>query len=81
MIRKMRAETGEPRWTLDEDISSLPQMHSEIPLVDALYRLSLGEFRKNVRPDGAFNAGAKWARVWTRDVSYSILLSLAMLDP
>lgn len=69
------------RWVLQDDISAYPQMRSTIPLVDALYNMSLGELRKDTRPDGAFNAGANWEGVWTRDVSYSILLSLAAIQP
>lgn len=68
-------------WHLDEDISGYPQFHSAFPLSDALYNLSLAELRKNRRADGAFNAGAKWEGVWTRDISYSTLLSIAIIDP
>jgi hypothetical protein len=77
-----RAPAGaEARWTLDEDISRYPQVRSDFPLMDALYNLSLSELKKDTREDGAFNAGAKWQGVWTRDVSYSILLSLAAIQP
>jgi hypothetical protein len=77
-----RAPAGtESRWTLDEDISRYPQVRSDLPLLDALYNLSLSELKKDTREDGAFNAGAKWQGVWTRDVSYSTLLSLAAIEP
>lgn len=77
-----RAPGGaEARWILDEDISRYPQARSDFPLMDALYNLSLSELKKDTREDGAFNAGAKWQGVWTRDVSYSILLSLAAIQP
>jgi hypothetical protein len=69
------------KWTLKQSIALYPQTHSEYPLVDALYNLSLEEMVQDLRPDGAFNAGAKWQGVWTRDVSYSILLSLAAVQP
>jgi hypothetical protein len=69
------------RWVLQDDISDYPQMSSSIPLADALYNLSLSELKRNTRADGAFNAGANWDGVWTRDVSYSILLSLAAIQP
>jgi hypothetical protein len=71
----------ERRWSLDEDISSYPQLHSGFLLGDALYALSLAELRKDQRADGAVNAGARWEGVWTRDVSYSTLLSLAIVAP
>jgi hypothetical protein len=72
---------AESRWKLDEDISTYPQVQSSYPLLDALYNLSLSELKKDQRPDGAFNAGATWGGVWTRDVSYSTLLSLAAVAP
>jgi len=31
--------------------------------------------------DGTFRTGKEWAGVWTRDISYSVYLSLAMLEP
>ncbi len=31
--------------------------------------------------NGFFQTGAKWTYVWTRDTSYSVFLSLAMVDP
>ncbi len=75
-------KTAEPRhWQLQEDISRYPQLHSDQVLLDALYNLSLEELIKDIRPDGAFMAGAKWEGVWTRDISYSILLSLAAIEP
>ena len=69
------------RWKLQEDISAYPQLHSDRMLINALYNLSLEELRKDIRPDGAFMAGAKWEGVWTRDISYSIVLALAAIEP
>jgi hypothetical protein len=75
-------KTGETsRWTPQTDISRRPRFHSEFPLIDAAYNLSLDELQKDIRDDGAFMAGAKWEGVWTRDISYSILLSLAAIEP
>ena len=68
-------------WKLTEDISDYPQYSSDYMLADALYNMSLEEMIKDIRPDGAFMAGAKWNGVWTRDISYSILLSLAAIEP
>ncbi len=68
-------------WKLTQDISALPSYHSDQPLVDALWNLSLEEMLLNIRPDQTFMAGAKWDGVWTRDISYSIVLSLAHLRP
>ena len=69
------------RWALEADLSRYPQTVSEYPLLDALYNLSLEELIQDTREDGAFDAGAKWHGVWTRDVSYSIVLALAAIEP
>lgn len=74
-------DEGRATWSLSEDVSAYPSYRSDQRLVDALYNLSLEELRQNVRDDGAFMASKKWTGVWTRDVSYSILLSLALVDP
>ncbi len=34
-----------------------------------------------VEPDSTFRTGKEWAGVWTRDISYSIILSMAILQP
>lgn len=68
-------------WTLKNDISSYPQLKSDVPLIDALYHLSLDETVMNKEADGTFRTGEAWPGVWTRDISYSILLAYAYLDP
>ena len=81
--RALRTLDAEDRavWSLTEDLSAYPTYRSDQRLVDALYNLSLEEMRLDVREDGAFMAGKKWTGVWTRDISYSILLSLAAIEP
>ena len=74
-------EAGRAVWNLSNDVSGYPTYRSDQRLVDALYNLSLEELQQNIREDGALMAGAKWTGVWTRDISYSILLSLALLEP
>jgi glycogen debranching enzyme len=74
-------ETINAEWNLEKDVSVYPQYHSDQVLVDALYTKAMEEMLLNVRPDGTFMAGAKWDGVWTRDISYSILLSLAIINP
>lgn len=69
------------QWNLENDISSYPQFTSDNTLLSAIYNLSLDELVKNIEADSTFRTGEKWAGVWTRDVSYSILLSLAMVEP
>jgi hypothetical protein len=76
-----RAKDGRALWARTLDISSYPQLASSQRIQDALYRLSLEELRQLVRDDGALSAGAKWPGVWTRDVSLSTVLSLAIVAP
>ncbi len=68
-------------WKIDSVASDMPQYHSDQVLVDALYNMAIAEIKSNLRPDSTYRAGKEWDGVWTRDVSYSIYLSLAMLDP
>jgi len=74
-------ESGNAYWERTQDLSEYPSYTSQELLVDALYNLSLEELILNIRPDGTFMAGKEWTGVWTRDISYSILLSLALIDP
>lgn len=68
-------------WKLEWDVSHKPRYTSDQPIVDALYNLSLEEALKNIEPDSTLRTGAKWGGVWTRDVSYSILLAFAYHEP
>lgn len=68
-------------WKLSTDIAAFPQYDSQQLLIDALYRMSLNELSDNIRPDGTLRAGAAWDGVWTRDISYSIYLALAYINP
>jgi hypothetical protein len=68
-------------WKLSKDISAFPQYSSGYLLSDALYNMSLEEMIKAVEPDSTFRTGKEWSGVWTRDISYSIILSMACLEP
>lgn len=70
-----------PEWKLKNDIAQYPEFKSESPLLNAIYRLSLDELKQDIEADSTFRTGDKWGGVWTRDISYSIVLSLAMLEP
>jgi len=74
-------EDGYSHWLLKNDISGYPHFSSSSLLLDAQYNLSLEELIQNIRTDSTFMAGAKWPGVWTRDIAYSIYLSLAILNP
>ncbi|QZE13848.1 hypothetical protein K4L44_15060 [Halosquirtibacter laminarini] len=68
-------------WSLKEDISKYPQFTSDIPLLNALYRMALEEAKADSEKDGTWRTGQKWGGVWTRDVSYSTILGVGMIDP
>lgn len=68
-------------WILLKDISAFPVYHSDYLISDALYNLAIEEMMKAVEPDSTFRTGKEWAGVWTRDISYSIILSMAYLQP
>lgn len=68
-------------WELTKDISNAPQYHSEYLISDAIYKMALEEMQKAIEPDSTFRTGKEWSGVWTRDISYSIILSMAYLQP
>lgn len=72
---------GRAVWARMRELAGFPELSSSQRLQDAIYRLSLEELRQLVRPDGALSAGAKWPGVWTRDVAFSTILSLAIVAP
>lgn len=67
-------------WSLKRDISKLPQYYSSLTIDNALYNMSLEESLLAIEPDSTFRTGVYWGGVWTRDVSYAILHSLAHLN-
>lgn len=68
-------------WNCSTDLSSKPTYKSDQPIVDALFNMSLEEAMMNIESDSTLRTGAKWSGVWTRDVSYSILLAFAYHEP
>lgn len=68
-------------WRLKNDISSYPQLRSDNKLHNAIYNMGLDEMVNAVEPDTTLRTGKEWAGVWTRDVSYSIILSMSYLQP
>lgn len=71
----------EKRWQLKNDISSYPSLSSDNKLLEAVYNMGLDEMVNAVEPDTTLRTGKEWAGVWTRDVSYSIILSMAYMQP
>jgi hypothetical protein len=75
------ASNGAAQWSRTASVSAFPSIETPQPLWDALWRMSHEELTELRRPDGALAAGAKWPGVWTRDVSFASLLSLAIIVP
>lgn len=71
----------EQEWHLKNDISSYPRLLTPNKLHTAVYNMALDEMVNAVEPDTTLRTGKEWAGVWTRDVSYSILLSMAYMQP
>ena len=67
-------------WKVKNDISAYPQLRTPNTLHAAIYNLGLDEMVNAVEPDTTLRTGKEWAGVWTRDVSYSILLSMAYMQ-
>lgn len=81
MNSKSNLKSTSDHWKLTRDISNLPLYKSDYPVSDAIYQLTLEEMLKAVEPDSTFRTGQEWAGVWTRDISYSIMLSMAYMQP
>jgi hypothetical protein len=75
------AKSTAASWKKTINTDDFPQYSSDYPLADALYNLALEEARRAVEPDSTFRTGKEWAGVWTRDISYSIILAQATLQP
>ena len=68
-------------WELKNDISEYPRLKGGNQLHRAIYNMGLDEMINAIEPDTTLRTGKEWAGVWTRDVSYSIILSMAALQP
>ncbi|MGZ3859797.1 MAG: alpha-L-rhamnosidase-related protein [Flavisolibacter sp.] len=74
-------KTTAKEWKASKDVSAFPKYTSTYPISDVLYNLAMEEMINAVEPDSTFRTGKEWAGVWTRDISYSIILSMAYLQP
>mgnify|MGYP000951949138 FL=1 len=68
-------------WKLTRNIDDLPKYKSDYLISDAIYNLSIEEMLRAIEPDSTFRTGQEWSGVWTRDISYSIILSMAYMQP
>ncbi len=71
----------ESSWTRHNDLSAYPALKTPNRLHTAIYNLGLDEMVNAVEPDTTLRTGKAWGGVWTRDVSYSIILSMAYMQP
>lgn len=71
----------EKTWKRQNDLHSYPRLKTKEKLLTAVYNMGLDEMVNAVEPDTTLRTGKEWAGVWTRDVSYSIILSMAALQP
>ena len=68
-------------WKRKNDISAYPRLTTGNKLHQAIFNMGLDEMVNAVEPDTTLRTGKEWAGVWTRDVSYSIILSMAYMQP
>lgn len=71
----------EQTWKRRNDLSAYPRLQTTNILHQAIYNMGLDEMLNAVEPDTTLRTGKEWAGVWTRDVSYSIILAMAALQP
>lgn len=68
-------------WEKKNDLSGFPKLKTPFLLEEAVYNIGVDECINAVEPDGTLRTGLEWGGVWTRDVSYSIILSMAYMQP
>lgn len=81
MNKKSDEKQTAASWKQTQNTAAFPQYKSGYPISDAIYNLATEEMINAVEPDSTFRTGKEWAGVWTRDISYSIILSMAQLQP
>lgn len=68
-------------WEKKNDLSGFPKLVTPFLLEEATYNIGVDECINAVEPDGTLRTGLEWGGVWTRDVSYSTILSMAYMQP
>ena len=68
-------------WKKKNDHAGFPKLTTSYPVEEAVYNMSIDECINAVEPDGTLRTGLLWGGVWTRDVSYSTILSMAYMQP
>ena len=75
------SEYDNGRWELTRDISRFASYSAPTTLEEAVYNMTLQECEIAVEPDSTLRTGKEWGGVWTRDISYSIILGMAQVNP
>lgn len=68
-------------WKVKNDLSDYPHLTTPNTLHAAIFNMGLDEMVNAVEADRTLRTGREWPGVWTRDVSYSIILAMAALQP
>ena len=68
-------------WEKKNDLTPYPVLETPNTLHKAIFNLGLDEMVNAIEPDSTLRTGKEWPGVWTRDVSYSIILAMAALQP
>ncbi len=74
------AEYVSGEWTLGHDISAFASYSAPTALEEALYNMALEESVIAVEPDSTLRTGKEWGGVWTRDISYSVILGMSHIQ-
>ncbi|OHB60046.1 MAG: hypothetical protein A2Y12_05725 [Planctomycetes bacterium GWF2_42_9] len=68
-------------WTPMNDLSDMPEFKSEYPIFNAVFRMAIDDYIKNIDPQtGVLNASAG-RPPWVRDTGYVAILSSSILFP
>ena len=71
----------EQQWKVRNDLTPYPVLTTTSTLQNAVFNMALDEMVNAIEPDSTLRTGREWPGVWTRDVSYSIILAMAALQP
>lgn len=71
----------ELKWIQKNDINQYPGFKSNNLISETLYNLSVDEMINLIEKEGTWRTGELWGGVWTRDISYSIMLALSYMRP
>lgn len=75
------ANVTDEKWKAEKNILPYPQYSCDRVISEAVYNMGLDEMLKAIEPDSTFRTGKEWGGVWTRDISYSIILAMAYMQP